>query len=601
MNKQKNLPGKWIIRYNPEDFSPSDVWEWLGILQEWINQQKIDQPEKNIVFDKSIKKNLALSSAGHLSIQIKNRQPIDLKKEDSQNPISTEFEFNRKTKKILLIYPVLPTDKRWVSIDLPTASLYLASALTSQYFRVTIKKVVFPFIRMDENIQKYDVIGITLYEDLFTEIKEFLIHLRNQFQGLIAAGGPMVTLNPFQTAYHLPQINLLIRGEAELVFPELLKAIQKNNLSQLLKWKGFVFHDSGRLLVSEYSEVNYPGDLTKLKINLEFLRKNHLTNGLELNVTRGCYRRCFFCSKVQGNILRKIPLDKIEFVLNKHSEKIQKSAINSPGAKTINLNDDDILQDHEYARKLFNLIKKNKYKLWGIQTSINSFFVKNRQINREVLRVVSDPDLFVDRKPVIWLGTDAFVKKRGEKIGKMIPGAELLIELITEFEKREISNYHYWISSDQGSNWGEFLEEVLFLFELLSWFKTFAVLAHSPFLVPYSATPLYSALIKNPAHQDQIKYKNILKSSLDIFEFPLVDRLETRFPNLNRLLKNEKINEEKGFFDFLKQRQKFQALKTVYSFLRQERISFESLHNYQQSRPLKKLETKLETVLSGLV
>jgi len=601
MITQKNLTGKWIVQYHPNDFSPATVWEFLVDIQEWLNQKNIFQSNKKILIDKKIKKNVVFIKNRSLFFQIKNSQSLSIKKEYPRPQAINYMKFKRVTKKILLIYPVLLTDKRWSSIDLPTASLYLASSLTSQSFQVQVRKLVFPFNIIGDEVGQYDVIGITLYEDLFSEIQEYLTLLRKQYQGIIAAGGPMVTLNPLQTAFHLPQINLLIRGESEFIFPVLLKAIQKNDIKLLLENKGFFFHEPGKMIFSDFSDVNYPPDLRDLKINLDFLRKEHLTNGLELNISRGCRRGCLFCSKVQGKILRKIPQKIFETILKEHSEKIITFAVSSPSAKTINLNDDDILQDVEYAKKIFKQIQKHNYKIWGIQASINSFFIKNHQINREILNQVSNRNLFVNNNPVIWLGTDTFFKKRGKKIGKLIPAPEQLVELISEFEQRDISNFHYWISSDHNSDWEEFVREFQFLYELLSRFKKFGILAHSPFLIPYSTTPLYSKLIKNPVHKVQIKYRTILRSKKQTFEFPLVNRLETRFPNLNRLLNNEKPDGKNGFFDFLKNKKHVQALKTIYSFLRQDRISFESLQNHEQSRRLKKTESKLETLLSRFI
>lgn len=601
MINQKILKGKWIIQYSPTNFSTENVLEFLVDIQKWLHQKKLYQSNKKVLIDKSVKENLAIINERGLFIQIKNHQFIFTNKGNFQNQTFKNFEIKQNIKKILLIYPVLLTDKRWLSIDLPTATLYLGSALTSQSFKVEIKKLVLPSRVMDENIQKYDVIGITLYEDLFNEIKDFLTLLRDQYHGIIATGGPMVTLNPMQTAYHLPQINLLIRGESEFIFPAILKSIQKNSIEQMLKWKGFIYHAPGKMIVSDFSTVNYPPDFSEFEVNLDFLRKNHLGNGLELNVSRGCQRGCRFCSKVQGKVLRKFPEKIFETILIKHTEKIPIFSINSSASKTINLNDDDILQDVKYAKKIFKLIQKHNYKLWGIQAAINSFFINNHKINRETLSVVSDRDLFVNNTPVIWLGTDTFSKKRSKKIGKWIPGTEPLIELINEFEERNISNYHYWICSDHNSSWYEFVEEFLFIHNLLSRFEKFSILAHSPFLIPYSTTRLYLKLIKNPLHREQIKYKANLKTKNGIFDFPLINRLETRYPNLNRLLNNEKIDGENGFFDFLKHKEYINALKNIYTFLKRERLSFESVRDHEQSRGLSKIETKLEKHLSSLI
>ena len=126
-----------------------------------------------------------------------------------------------------LSYPVLLSDKRWETIHLTASWLFLGSTLTNAHNKVRVNKQILPVTAVDPQLLNCDLIGFTLFEDLFIQTKGLLSQLRNHYKynGIIAAGGPLITLTPYKSTFHLPEINLLVRGEAEFVLPELIKAI----------------------------------------------------------------------------------------------------------------------------------------------------------------------------------------------------------------------------------------------------------------------------------------------------------------------------------------------------------------------------------------
>jgi len=511
-------------------------------------------------------------------------------------------------KAISLTYPYLARDKRWDSLHLTASSLFLGSSLTDAGFDVSTKKQILPATQLDDQLLNSDLIGLTLFEDLILPSKELLDRLKkdHHYNGFLAAGGPLITLNPYQAAFHLPEINLFVRGEAELIFPKIIKAINSNQIEKLLDFQGLLFQVPGLIVISDFDSVNRPLEMKDFHFNLDFLdkpfsaKKNQrnylLQEGLEINVSRGCKRGCIFCSAVQGKYLRQLSSSQFEELLSQYSGKLDAYSIGSPRARTLNINDDDILQDPEYTKDIFHRIKKKNFHLWGIQTSINSFFATNGEIDYNVLDFINDPLLYVDNKPLVWAGTDTFLKERGKRLGKLTPSREKLVKLAAELEKREIANYHYWISSDHLSNWEEFIRELELIHNLQLNYSYFGLLPHAPFLVPYSTTPLYRQLIKSPDFKNLIKYKTILKADVDLFTFPLVERVETRYRNLNRLLKNESLNERPGFFDYLRQKDYPNAWITLYNFLKLERL--EALSD--EAEKLKSLENSLEERISKL-
>ena len=86
-----------------------------------------------------------------------------------------------------------------------------------------------------------------------------------------------------------------------------------------------------------------------------------------------------------------------------------------------------------------------------------------------------------------------------------------------------------------------------------------------------------------------MKVKLALDAPDPRFSYKVVDRLETRWPNLNRLLSNEKAGGEKGFFDFLKEKEFTAAAQLAYHFLKQEEL--------QNNEKLCKAKDKLEEVI----
>lgn len=499
-----------------------------------------------------------------------------------------------------LSYPVLLSDKRWETIHLTSSSLFLGSALTNAHFKVMVNKQILPVTAVDPQLLNCDLIGFTLFEDLFIQTKGLLSHLKNHYKynGIIAAGGPLITLTPYKSTFHLPEINLLVRGEAEFVLPELIKAINANDIYKLLEFKGFLFQVPGLIIISDFNEINIPKDFDGFQFNLDFLEKDHFVEGLEINVSRGCKRGCIFCSAVQGKQLRKLPKILVEDLLNQFSDKLDSFNIQSPHARTININDDDILQNPDYAHEIFQLIKKNQFQLWGVQTSMDSFFASSGEIQLNVLDVIHDRSLYVDDNPLVWLGTDTFLQQRGKRLGKKTPGEAQLLRLIEEFENREIRNYHYWISSDHLSDWEEFIREFMFIYQLHTRFNYFGLIAHSPFLVPYFTTPAYRYLTHSKELKNRIKYRRILKSNKDLFTFPLVERVESGYRHLNHLLNNEKLNHRPGFFDYLRQKDYVNAFITLYNFLKQERMET-SLP--KQVEGLIRIEKNVEELISKML
>ncbi len=593
-----HLQNKWIIKYIQEEYTYQDILD--NISQ--INKNNLFKKNNNITkfyidFNKKYKQNKYFLKKGIndniIILNINNVKDTILR---SIKEIKFNHQFNNnKTKKVKLLYPALKSDKRWNSIELPASSIYLGSALKNKNFNVDIKKLILPAKQNNNDLLKYDVIGFSIFEDLFIEIKDFLEAFSKSFSGLLIGGGPMVTLLPLQTAYNLKDINLLIRGEAEMILPKILELLSKGDLNAVLKLKGFLLNLPGMLVISNINYINRPDNFHNFDFDLSFAKDKQLEKGLEINISRGCKRTCIFCSKVQGRVFRKVEPEKFEKLLIEMSKRIVNINSNSLELRAVNINDDDILQDKVYAENIFNKIIKHNFKIWGIQTSIQSFFI-NSNIDESLISLINMKNLYVTKKPLIWLGTDAFLKSRGKKLAKFIPDIISLKKLLKIFEDKKIKNIHYWISSDPNSTWEEFIDEYIIIDNLLQKYKFFEILAHAPFLIPYSSTPLNKLLTNSKSNQ--IIFSKKLQSNNPEYDILFADKVITKYTNLNKLLSNEKIVDNKGFFDCLKNKDRFNSFLTIYNFIKKERLEFDADNN-KIANNLKKCEERIENILSG--
>lgn len=505
-----------------------------------------------------------------------------------------------RIESVRLFFPRQRGDPRWQSLSLPAAPLFLGSALLGHGFAVQAATLDLPVANPEQSSAPSDrepLVGFTVFEDLFPELQEHIARLRLNFSGIIAVGGPMPTLAPLATIFHLPQVNLFVRGEAELVLPRLLRALNRHDLAGLLRLTGFWLEWRNWIVASRFDVVERQERFRGFRFRLDFMQSSQFNKGLEINLTRGCRRRCFFCCRVQGPNLRRLPLPKVSGLLKEFHDQLERRSLSSGESRTININDDDILQDETYAAMVFRLIKEHGFRLWGIQTSLQSFLDGDGSSRRALLELIDDPRLFVGSMPRLWLGTDTFLVDRGRRLGKKVPPPAVFHDLFEHWRKRNVCHFHYWISSDHNSDWNEFCMEWLLILKFAKEYDHFRLLAHAPFLIPYPATPIYSLILKNGL-DGQLRLKKNLTSASAVFQYPLVSRVETAHESLNRLLRNEPDGLGLRFFDCLKNRDYRHASLVLLYFLKQERIQAELSGRFDRARELQKVESGFQEAIA---
>ncbi len=564
-----SFKGNWLVNYDPKKFNYPGILITLAQIQDYFKKNCAVFSSINIIFDRKAKYNYFFRRKNDIYLNFREINAV-FEEIDTRPCVPAVLEpFGKPIKTISLLFPRLESDPRWKTIGIPSGQLFLASSLASYGFEATPLPLILPAANLPPEALETDLAGVTLFEDLLPVLRPFLARFRAEYKGILAAGGPFTTLAPLAAAYHLPQVNLFVRGEAEMVLPGIIQALEKGDTGNFFSHKGVYWQQPGMIALSAFDRVNRPEDLSAFRVDFDFLKNDDLGQGLEMNFSRGCIRGCMFCCRAQGLKFRKLPHDKAEEFLIEYSRKTAELQAAGKAARTVNINDDDILQDPAYAREIFSLLKKRDFRIYGVQTSPASLLVSDGSPGKEVLDLVADPGLYADGRPLLWLGTDTLMPQRAKRLGKPLPAAGQFAALLGEFEKRGLRHFHYWISSDGETTWAEFVEELSLIFGFSRDYPGFRLLAHAPFIVPYPASSLFGRM---PDSDQRLKIKLALEAPDPRFSYKIVERMETCWPQLNALLRNEKAGGEKGFFDFLKEKDFIAAAQLAYHFLKQEQL-----------------------------
>lgn len=606
--------GKWIIKWENIRIHHCIPLRILLALNNTFGQNPPDHGEI-IICEKGSPEAISSQKFIRLKIPLEHaRLPLNkltqffceilIKIEEIKDDIPKFNNAIKTNKNILLIFPYLHTDVRWKSMSVPPGLLFLADSLKKKGHRLKINLSEIlnepspKFLIEEHKLDEFDWIGFPLYDDLFLPVSKAISNLKKNYGNKIAVGGPMATLSPLAVSSHLSEANLIIRGEAEEIFPEILSLIDhpEENVSNLLNLKGYLYRDENLLISSSFSEINRP-DLKNIDISVEEIPEEFLNYGLELNTSRGCPRTCIFCSHVHGKKFRPIPPEKVGRWINNFSEKLKKMNIINLQAFTININDDDILLNLDHFLNVIEEIKKRGFSLWGIQTSINSL-IKRNEPDKNLIKILSDKKLYLKENPLLWIGTDVFIESRAKRLNKSIRNQKIIEGLLNHLDREKTLNYHYWILSDMGSDWEEFLSEFIFILKMkLRFKKTFFILPNSPFLIPYPGTEAFER-IKNNNLFNRIKILSSFETDgfpefnhkISAYEIPKSEYLHSL---LNPSVKPELRTVSSTFLDRLREENYHSAFQEAIYYLNQEILCLKSTNeNKERINLLEELKEK---------
>ena len=194
----------------------------------------------------------------------------------------------------------------------------------------------------------------------------------------IVFGNRHVTYNDYRILNKYPEVDICVRGEGEITFLELVKAIEKDQ--SLEKIRGLTYRENGtikrnedRPLIKDLDSIPFP-DRKALEIEykgsfggLEFAPEGFTS----MTSSRGCPYQCTFCYGKRTIGFRTRSVENImEEILMLESE----------GYKYLNFIDDNFTVSKKRVIKLCQLMKKHKIDIdWICEGRVN-------QVSNDMLR-----------------------------------------------------------------------------------------------------------------------------------------------------------------------------------------------------------------------
>ena len=273
--------------------------------------------------------------------------------------------------KIALINPPQPTRYS----QPPMGLAMLAAVLERQGYKVIVVDANALKLKPEDMVPYVtdaDVIGLTAMTPTINTAITIACHLKKAVPGLtIILGGPHATLLPDETLVSGPEIDVLVRGEGENTFVELLQALE--NKQPLSKIPNISYREDGTVISNPSRPTNI--DLDSLPFlayhMLPWRRyKPHPPHGRALPfaaiiTSRGCPYRCSYCSKpVFGSKFRaqspKRVVDEIAYYLDRFC------------VKELAFYDDVFTSDKKRAYAIADEMIKRGLKLcWTCETRVN--------------------------------------------------------------------------------------------------------------------------------------------------------------------------------------------------------------------------------------
>lgn len=247
--------------------------------------------------------------------------------------------------KIILCNPIQEYySERWKNKSISSLGLlYIAAVLEKNNIDVKILdlnlyRMIEPEIVQFISEENPNIIGITtLTENRFNTfyLAKKIKHIFPQI--IIVIGGPHCTLTDYDTLSNIPEIDIVVRGEGEETFLELVKTIK--NKGELEKVKGISFRTSSgviiqnpnRKLIDNLDELPMPArhliDFKKYNFKMNVADRGEL-NAAIMITSRGCPFNCNFCSTPVnwGKYVRGLSpenvLKEIQFLIEVYDTKV---------------------------------------------------------------------------------------------------------------------------------------------------------------------------------------------------------------------------------------------------------------------------------------
>lgn len=227
----------------------------------------------------------------------------------------------------------------------PLGLLYIGAVLEKEGHEVMILPadvLELSWLQIKAKIQAYqaDIIGVTsTTENRFQSFKLVKIAKKARPEALTVLGGPHASMAAEDCLRHIPELDLVVRGEGEVTMRELCAALEdRKNLKAAEELPGLSFRRNGRVQsnpprapIPDLDSLPHPAfHLVPFEeYNFRFEVPEHgLLPAVNMMTSRGCPFDCNFCA-TPINWGRKVRMrspenvvDEIEFLVQKYGVKV---------------------------------------------------------------------------------------------------------------------------------------------------------------------------------------------------------------------------------------------------------------------------------------
>ncbi len=311
--------------------------------------------------------------------------------------------------------------------------------------------------------------------------------VKNNFPDVkVVVGGPHVTILPEQ-ALATGAFDYVVRGEGEITFSELTKAIL-NNQEDISEVKGIAYIKKDNLvitnnrpLISNIDNLPFPAyDLVShLKYGGEKFHGGVAKNQkiAEFFTTRGCPMPCNFCSakSIHGNRWRQ---NSLEYITNHLDEIVNQ------GFKELIVEDDNFLVNKERAIKIMDEIKQRGF-VWTEIGGVNiTQLTKNGEIDYRLIDKMAE---FGCYEIYLAIETANPESLRNSNKTAYIPDRELARDVVRYLNKNKISAFGGFMIGFENETYADITNTLNFAKELIENGMYYALL--------FNVTPLPGTIL----------------------------------------------------------------------------------------------------------
>lgn len=276
--------------------------------------------------------------------------------------------------KTLLLRPFVDST---VGISPPLCIMYLSSFLKSKGLKVKLidnlidRQTISRFNVKNKAVQNLlgkikdynpDIIGMTLFSGELTEIAMLCKLIRKEFESVyIVLGGPHPTTMPDETMKDIPECDFVVRGEAEYILYDLIKAVSGavslysiRGISFRSRNDGKIFHCDDAAMIEKLDSIPFP-DRIDIKSGYSGKKYGSIIYGYPSDIivtSRGCPFQCNFCFKVCKKYRSRSPenvIKEIEWIVEN----------NSP--RSIQIMDDSFTIEKERSSRILEYLIEKKF------------------------------------------------------------------------------------------------------------------------------------------------------------------------------------------------------------------------------------------------